>query len=508
MMKNKNPENIEKYVDELELTVHQLNKKLEIERKYRISAQKEKLELRKENKKLKKEIARILSSAPFLSASCKTAEAGGVPSSKTFYRRKKRSEEKKRSGGQPGHNGQSRKKPVSNSPSVDITIDTCPDCGTHLSKHVRGAKQTRTVTDIPFPQHIVYEIDYQRYWCPNCKKLVRGELPLPPNQQFGPGVASWIAYQRMLGLTIRKIQSSLLETYDIHMSEATILKLERWVAITLKDDYEKIKEEIVQGNSINADETGFRVNGDNGWLWVFTSTIGSYYKVAPTRGHSVPEEVLKDFKGVLGRDAWKPYDVIMCSGHQLDLLHVNRWLERAEITHKIEPRSLMTTQPAKILRKGRPPEKFLEFVDGIRSILQRAIKYSEKDPPPSLDDRKNACTGFQRELTALLNQKWVDKDVIRISKELRKRQNMLLTFMIHENVPWHNNDAERAIRQGVLHRKISGGRRTWIGAEIFGVLISIYETSKKKQERFMEMVGEKLRFSSTNEVNTCSTSQS
>ena len=40
MMNNKNPENMEKYVEELEQTIHQLNKELENERKYRISAQK------------------------------------------------------------------------------------------------------------------------------------------------------------------------------------------------------------------------------------------------------------------------------------------------------------------------------------------------------------------------------------------------------------------------------------------------------------------------------------
>jgi transposase len=290
------------------------------------------------------------------------------------------------------------------------------------------------------------------------------------------------------------------------MSEATILKLERWVADTLKEDYEKLKEKIIQENNINADETSFRVNGENGWLWVFTSTIGSYYKVASTRGHSVPEEVLKGFNGVLGRDAWKPYDVIMCSGHQLDLLHVNRWLERAEIKHKIEPRSLLTSQPVKILRKGRPPEKFLEFVDGVRSILKKAVEYTENDPPPSLDERKNARDKFQAELTGLLERKWVDPDVIRIFKELRKRQDMLLTFMVHEDVPGHNNDAERAIRQGVLHRKISGGRRTWLGAEVFGVLLSIYETSKKQKENFMQLVGRKLGFEAPVENGNCSTS--
>ena len=83
---------------------------------------------------------------------------------------------------------------------------------------------------------------------------------------------------------------------------------------------------------------------------------------------------------------------------------------------------------------------------------------------------------------------------------------MLFTFMRYEDVPWHNNDAERAIRQGVLHRKISGGRRTWIGADIFGVLLSIYETSKKKKQKFMEIVGEKLGVSSSERSANNSTS--
>jgi len=506
MTNNEKPENKEKYIEELERTIDQLKKELEIERNQKKSAVKQKNELEKENDNLKKQLAQLQGSAPFLAASCKTAEAGGVPSSKTFYRRNRQNENKKAKGGQPGHKGHGRERPTSNSPFVDITLDTCPDCGTHLHNPVKGAEQKRTITDIPFPRHIVYEISYQRYWCPNCKKLVRGELPLPPNQQFGPAVSSWIAYQRMLGLSIGKIQSSLLETYEIRMSEATILKLEKWVADTLKEDYEKLRDEIVRGNNINADETGFRIGGENGWLWVFTSTIGSYYKVAPTRGHSVPEEILGDFKGVLGRDAWKPYDVVKCSGHQLDLLHVNRWLERAEIKHNIEPRSLLTSQPAKFLKTDRPPEKVIEFVDGIRSILKRSIEYTENDPPPSMNERINACKGFQGEITAFLDREWADLDATRITKELRKRQNMLFTFMQYEDVPWHNNDAERAIRQGVLHRKISGGRRTWLGADVFGVLLSIYETSKKKKQRFMEMVGEKLGFSSNEKSANNSTS--
>ncbi len=493
-MKNEDePENLKKRIHDLERKITQLEEDLEKERNENKITWQQKKSLEKENKDLKKKLAQLLGSAPTLAASDKTAEAGGVPSSKTFYRRNRLEGEKRTRGGQPGHAGHGREKPTQNSPPLYVELDECPDCSTPVGEPVDGAEQSRIMTDIPLPRHNIYEIVYLRYWCNKCKKLVRGEVPwLPPNQQFGPAVASWIVYQRMLGLSIGKIQSSLYETYEITISEATILKLEKWVADTLKEDYEKLHEEIVKAAAVNADETGFRIDGKNGWLWVFTSTICSYYKIAPTRGHTVPEETLEGFNGVLGRDAWKPYDVVKCSGHQLDLLHVNRWLERAEIKHRIEPRSLLTSKPAKLMKRGRPPENFLEFVDGVRSILKRAVDYTEKDPPPSMKGRGNVCKEVQKDMKTLLDKEWTDEDAIRISKELRTRQDMLFTFMEYEGVPWHNNDAERAIRQGVLHRKISGGRRTWTGAEIFEVVLSVYETTKKRGQRFMGMLKKKL----------------
>lgn len=493
-MKNEDePENLKKYIHDLERKIIQLEEDLEKERNENKITWQQKKRLEKENKNLKKQLAQLLGSAPTLATSDKTAEAGGVPSSKTFYRRNRLEGERKPRGGQPGHVGHGRNKPTQNSPPLYVELDECPDCSTPVGDPVDGAEQSRIITDIPLPRPNIYEIVYLRYWCNKCKKLVRGEVPwLPPNQQFGPAVASWIVYQRMLGLSIGKIQSSLYETYEITISEATILKLEKWVADTLKEDYEKLHEEIVKAAAVNADETRFRIDGKNSWLWVFTSTIGSYYKIAPTRGHTVPEETLEGFNGVLGRDAWKPYDVVKCSGHQLDLLHVNRWLERAEIKHRIEPRSLLTSKPAKLMKRGRPPEKFLEFVDGVRSILKRAVEYTEKDPPPSMKERGNVCKEVQKDMKALLEKEWTDEDAIRISKELRKRQDMLFTFMEYEGVPWHNNDAERAIRQGVLYRKISGGRRTWAGAEIFEVVLSVYETTKKRGQRFMGMLKKKL----------------
>lgn len=318
--------------------------------------------------------------------------------------------------------------------------------------------------------------------------MVRGDTPwLQANEEFGPAVTSWIAYQRMLGLSVQKVQSNLFETYGIAMGDSRILKSEKWVADLLKGDYEKIHEEILKAKTAGADETQFRINGKNGWLWVFTCVMSTYYKIAPTRGHEVPEVVLKGFNGDLTRDAWKPYDGVK-SGHQLDLLHVNRWLERAEIRHRIEPRSLLTSKTAKLNGPGRPPEEFIQFSDGVRAILKDAIEFSKKKPIPSRLERKNAYGSFGQKMKAFLAKEWTDKDVLRIAKELRNRLEMLFTFVKKSGVDWHNNNAERAIRQGVLHRKISGGRRTWMGARSLEILLSVLETSKKRGIRFLDWI--------------------
>jgi len=489
----KNLKDLKKEIDRLHKIVKEKEERIEKIESEKADLEKDFEELKKENEQLKKELAQIKGSAPFLAASDKTAEAGGVPTSKTFYRRKRQESNKKKTGGQPGHKGYGRKRPAPTEPPIYITLEKCPHCGTSVNAPVKSAQQERTITDIPLTEHIVYKVIKFGYWCKKCKKIVRGNVSwLPPNWQYGPGVACWVAYHRMLGLPIGKIRSCLFETYGLKVSEAEILQLEKWVADLLKEDYENLHKAIVKSHAANGDETRFRINGMNGWMWVFVTALVTLYKIAPTRGRKVPVEVLDGFNGVLGRDAWKPYDFVECAAQQLDLIHVNRWLERAEYKHGIDPRTILTSQPANFTKIGKRPEKFIEFVDGVRSILKRAIEYSESDPPPSLDSRKNMVQQLKEDLLTLLDAGWDDKDIIRISKELRKRVDMLFTFVDHEGVPWHNNDAERAIRQGVLHRKISGGRRTWSGAEVLEILLSVYETAKKNGLSFFKLLLEKL----------------
>jgi transposase len=137
---------------------------------------------------------------------------------------------------------------------------------------------------------------------------------------------------------------------------------------------------------------------------------------------------------------------------------------------------------------GRPPEEFLRFADGVRRIARGAILWSEGHPDAPGRVRRRVERSARRALTRLLNEPWHDPDAVRIAKELRKRRRMLFTFVVTPGVPWHNNEAESQVRQGVLFRKVSGGRRSWLGAWILERLLTVYRTCKKRELDFLGVV--------------------
>lgn len=445
-------------------------------------------ELKRQNRDLKEKLSSLQASPGVLALSDKTSEAAGVPSSKTYYRRPAPTNPdgtSRTSGGQPGHPGRSRKRPVANRPPVLLTLDQCPTTGQPLGEPSDWLE--RTVTDLPTPTVDIHTEHRARYHCP-CGERHVAESPFPPYQQWGPNLVSFVAHHRMLAVSVAKIQDLLLEHYALHVGEACLLGMEAHVARLLGPRYAQIRAQVVASAYVGADETSLRVAGENGWLWTFSAIEAVLFEADPSRGASVPLRVLKGFQGVLGRDAWDPYDQVECEAHQLDPVHINRWLERAEVKNGVEPRPLLKPVEAQVTRRGRPPEELIRFADGVRRVLRDAVAFATTNPPPDARDRKRAYKAYRRRLKRHVNHSWRHPDAVRISKELRKRLDQVFTFVRIPGVPWHNNDAELQIRQGVLHRKVSGGRRSRAGADILARLLSVYQTCKKTGENFNALV--------------------
>ncbi|MBX8638578.1 MAG: hypothetical protein KIY11_09535 [Thermoplasmata archaeon] len=113
----------------------------------------------KKIEKLTEKLKKLRSTPMMLASSDKTAEAGGVSSSRTFYRRPRHTDRKR--GGQPGHTGIARKRPETNAPLVVLSLENCPDCGSTLGEPCDS--YSRTVTDIPVMHPLIYDITVNRY---------------------------------------------------------------------------------------------------------------------------------------------------------------------------------------------------------------------------------------------------------------------------------------------------------------------------------------------------------
>lgn len=441
-------------------------------------------------RRTQEELRRYKACAPMLAASDRTAEAGSIPSSRVFYRRPQHSSTPKPSGGQPGHPGRARSRPIPNAPPLVLSLEACTACGSKLGEPFEV--RHRTITDLPPPTPWIFDIEIPRYRCPGCRARMEPPCPYPPNRQYGFVLTARVVHLRLLGLSASKVVDFLEEAHGVRLTTAAVLKLERWAAEALGDLYEVLKSEVRKAPVVGTDETKFRIGGENGWMWVFTHLEAVVFRIAPSRGQDVVEEVLGGSRGVLVHDGWQPYNVVTTAEHQLDLCHVNRWLERAEVLHRLEPRPLLKVVPPRLVSPGRPPTEFLDFAEGVRSILRGAIEWSDQNFMASAEQRMSYYRGARWDMADLLGKAWRDPDAARIAGELWKRRDMLFTFLIEPGVPWHNNGAETEIRQGVLYRKISGGRRSWTGAMVLERLLTVYRTCRKRELDFLSVVREAI----------------
>ena len=133
----------------------------------------------------------------------------------------------------------------------------------------------------------------------------------------------------------------------------------------------------------------------------------------------------------------------------------------------------------KFRKRGRPSKNFREFLtfaDQLRAIMRDAVLFTECDPKPTSKERLEMYEALLKRLDELIGKDWNDTDAVRISKHVRKHRNHLFTFVIHPEIKWENNTAERGIRKVATIRNNSGGRRSRKGADALQALLSVFET--------------------------------
>ncbi len=186
----------------------------------------------------------------------------------------------------------------------------CPLCGLAL---VGGSvKRTREVIEVPVAPAVVTEHVYLERCCPHCRTRHTPAVDLGEavvgRQRFGVGLVSVIVALREEGrLPVATIQWYLRTFHAVSVSVGAIVGAIQQVARRSTAVVAGIQQEIRGSPVAHLDETGWRENGVNGYVWT-CSTPGARYFARGSREGKMVEALLGDtFAGVVVSDFYAGY---------------------------------------------------------------------------------------------------------------------------------------------------------------------------------------------------------
>ncbi|MEM3172280.1 MAG: transposase [Candidatus Nitrosotenuis sp.] len=98
------------------------------------------------------------------------------------------------------------------------------------------------------------------------------------------------------------------------------------VACAFGPRYLQMIDELKSEKNIHGDETSWRIDGKNHWLWAFVGRWTVIYEIDQSRGKGVPARVLSGYAGTVTSDSWPAWNHVGGS-HQRCLVHYLREIE-------------------------------------------------------------------------------------------------------------------------------------------------------------------------------------
>lgn len=391
---------------------------------------------------------------------------------KIVFKDEEKQEGKNKRGAKHGHKSSVRKKPKQEDVTRHeiIELQHCTKCKAELGKPY--AWRSRFCIDIPPPQPPeITEFCIARYHCQDCGHWVQGKPPgLFGKSPFGINLIMKVLDMKYRGKdTDEYIKESLKRWYEVDLSDGGIHSILNRAATLFGPSYEAIRKALCEGKVVQADETGWRVAGENWYAWVFLNEDVTFFQIENTRGGGIPKKTLKDFSGVLNHDAYQGYNAVenvehaICGVHFLrhthDIANLEDASDEAKEFHRQMTWFFRTARKRK--KRCKTNEEYMKLYNQMYRALERYWKDHIYDDP----------------LVESTRTWW-----------LEKRSDQLLTFLKYKEVPWDNNAAERAVRPMVRRRKITGGSRSEKGAEREAINMSCITTLLKQGKDIFEEV--------------------
>lgn len=323
-------------------------------------------------------------------------------------------------------------------------------------------KYTRTVIEfVDKPIEVIEHIIYQ--YKTKDGRIIEPEVDLPDGI-YGKHLQVFLSELKTIGGISYEKMSNLVKALrsDISICPATILSLIDKVAENLEQPRKNILQKLRKSLFVQADETGMRQDGENGYVWAFCNPDYALYEFDPTRARAVAERVLgNNFLGYTVNDGYNAY------GH---FKHQRCWVH--------------------ILREADALEENYSEVSLQVKLLHEMYDQATIAKGESLDKRREVIEKLsgQTELGHVIEVMKVTEGCKKFSGTLRRALPHLFVGVEHPEIPLHNNFAERTIRPVVVHRKMMGCIRNEKGKRLINNLLSMVQTWKLQGKPIHKML--------------------
>lgn len=344
---------------------------------------------------------------------------------------------------------------------IDHAVDTCPGCGTALG----GGEvvRRRQVLHIPRVAVEVQEHVVRRRTCPGCGQVHTPAFDLGDqvlgHHRISMETMAYIASLRTVGrLPLQRIQWLLATWHGLHLSVGGLVGRLKAVVERAKPALDTLRAAVCGSPVVCADETGWREDGVNGYIWTFSTPTLRYFHYAHSRAGAVVQEVLGDvYEGTLVSDFYVAY-------HVHDGPHQRCWVHLLRDIHD--------------LRVAHPADEALAaWAAGVHALYLEAKQVAVG--PADFLARVGARADIERRLTALCRAGWAKGSLLPQATLCRRIDlflDELFEFVLDPAIPADNNRAERSLRPLVIARKISGGSRSAEGSTVRMALASLFGT--------------------------------
>ncbi|MGA3193302.1 MAG: IS66 family transposase [Candidatus Bathyarchaeia archaeon] len=352
----------------------------------------------------------------------------------------------------------------------------CPHCQ-NIRLHPVQERQEHVQEDIVLePRTVATCYVHQQSYCPRCGRNLL--LPGPgelPGGYIGPAAKATAIYLRYeLNVPDRKISRFFADFFGLKFVPASAYGFERQAACRGAPLYEDLRQKIQALSVAHADETSWRHDGQNYWVWYAGDDDLAFFHLDQHRSAQAAQRVWgQKFAGTIVADAYASYKGVHAQDWQSCLAHIKT--KAKELDQELA------------LLQGRaadPPAR--QFCQNIQGLVHDACLAHRRlcQGPWRVKRAQNQERALRRRLRALCSTALRHPKAESFRQRLLgPEQKHLFTCFRRPKVPPTNNQAERSLRPVVIMRKVIHGTRGPGGLENQSVLRSLFETARRQGKK-------------------------